>query len=69
MKCNIISNIDQYNNLSTMGSQRINFFLCSENTKKEIEIEQSKIYLNNNNNILPYHYPNFLYKKEYFKQK
>ena len=68
IKFNIISNIDKYNNLTSSGSHRINFFLCSENTKKEYGIEQSNIFINNK--ILPYYCPNNIqYKKKYIKLK
>lgn len=62
---NIISNIQQYNNLSSLAYQRANFFLCSENTKKKYGLESPTIFINNN--ILSYYFQNSLNSNEYFK--
>ena len=50
LKLNIISNIDQFTNLSKLFNKKTNFFLCSENTKKEYGFKPNKIYFNNNIN-------------------
>jgi hypothetical protein len=47
IKYNVISNIEQ-NNLYTFPNQKVNFFLCSKNTKKNYEFEHPKIYIVNN---------------------
>jgi hypothetical protein len=47
IKYNVISNIEQ-NNLYFFPSQKINFFLCSKNTKKKYGFEHPKIYIVNN---------------------
>ena len=67
IKLNIISNNEQDNNSSYFASQKVNFLLCSESTKKELGFEQPKIYVNNHNNILSYFYPNT--RKQFFKFK
>ena len=69
IKLNIISNIDQIDNFNNFGDQRVNFLLCSETTKKEFGLEQPKIYINNDNNILSYLYPNTQYRKDFFNFK
>ena len=63
LKCNIISNIEQYSNLSDLMNKKINFFLCSENTKKEYGFGSSKLYINNY--ASPYYYQNIHYKNEF----
>ena len=55
IKFNIISNLNQYNNLSTLSNKKVNFFLCSENTKKEYGLDSPKFYINNN--LLSYFFP------------
>ena len=47
IKYNVISNIEQ-NNLFTFPNQKINFFLCSKNTKKKYGFEPPRIYIVNN---------------------
>ena len=66
IKLNIISNLNHYNNI-TLSNKNINFFLCSESTKKEYGIESPKMTINNH--ILSYFYPNSVNKNECFKFK
>ena len=47
IKYNVISNIEQ-NNLYIFPNPKINFFLCSKNTKKKYGFEHPKIYIVNN---------------------
>jgi len=47
IKYNVISNIEQ-NNIFTFPNQKINFFLCSKNTKKNYGFEPPRIYIVNN---------------------
>ena len=55
-KCSIISNIHSNNDINNFGYQKVNFFLCSDNTKKEFGLDNPKLFINNN--ILLYYYPN-----------
>ena len=63
---NIISNLQQYNNLSSMACQKVNFFLCSENIKKKYGFESPTIYANN---LLSNYFQNYLNSNECFKIK
>ena len=61
---NIISNLQQYNNLSSMACQKVNFFLCSENIKKKYGFESPTIYANN---LLSNYFQNYLNSNECLK--
>ena len=64
-KCSIISNIHSNNDINNFGYQKVNFFLCSDSTKKEFGLDNPKLLINNN--ILSYYYPNST--KQYYKAK
>jgi len=65
IKNNIISNYEDNNNLSENTNKKINFFLCSEMTKKEYE--QTNNY--SNNKALSFFNPKTIKRKECLKQK
>ena len=66
-KCTIISNIQQNNYLNINRFPKVNFFLCSEITKKEFGLENRKLYFNQN--ILSQYYQNSANQNECFKLK
>ena len=65
IKNNIISNYEENNNISEYTNKKINFFLCSEMTKKEYEKTNSYSI----NKALSFFEPKTINKKEYLKQK
>ena len=62
-KSNIISNYEENNNLSEYTNKKLNFFLCSEMTKKEYE-QKNNYY---NNKALSFLEPKAINKKDCFK--
>ena len=64
-KCSIISNIHSNHDINNFGYQKVNFFLCSDNTKKEFGLDNPKLFINND--ILSYYYPNST--KQYYNVK